>query len=287
MLLPMLLLVLVYSYIPMLGNIIAFQKFVPSLGVLNSKWIGLDNFRYVFNLPSTAQVIYNTIIIASMKIVASLIIPTIIALLLNEINRKLFWVKKSVQTLIYLPHFISWVLLSGIIIDILSPRTGIINKVITLFGFEPIYFLTSNSWFRFVMVSTDVWKEFGFSTIIFLAAITSIDPTLYEAASIDGAKRLRQTWHITLPGMKPIILLMAILSLGNILNAGFDQIFNLYNPLVYETGDILDTLIYRTGIVNAQYGVATAIGIFKSMVGCFLISISYWFAYKFSDYRIF
>ncbi|MFD2328204.1 ABC transporter permease [Cohnella sp. GCM10020058] len=285
MLLPGVILLLVYSYFPMAGVVIAFQKFVPINGLFNSKWVGLDNFRYVLDMPDIWQVMRNTVSIALMKMAAGLIVPLAIAILLNEIRSVL--VKRGVQTLIYLPHFLSWVILGGILVEILSPSTGIVNELLVWLGFEPIYFLGSNGWFRFVLVFSDVWKEFGFSTIVYLAAITGINPALYEAATVDGAGHWKQMWYVTLPGMLPIIVLMATLSLGNVLNAGFDQVFNLYSPVVYESGDILDTLIYRIGLVDAQFGVATAIGLFKSVVSLALISISYGMAYRYANYRIF
>lgn len=285
MLLPGVLLLIVYSYIPMAGVAIAFQKFVPINGLFGSKWIGLDNFRYVLQMPDIWQVLWNTIFIASMKIIVGQIVPITIALLLNEMKQAL--IKRGVQTLIYLPHFLSWVILGAILVDILSPSQGIVNQLLQAIGLEPIYFLGSNNWFPSVLIASEVWKEFGFSTIVYLAAITSINPALYEAAIVDGASHMRQMWHITLPGMVPIIILLATLSLGNVLNAGFDQVFNLYSPSVYQSGDILDTLIYRIGLVDAQFGVATAIGFFKSCVSLVLISISYYLAYRLANYRIF
>lgn len=285
MLLPGVIVLFVYSYIPMVGISIAFQKFIPTNGLFGSEWIGVDNFRYVMQMPDILQVLWNTVFIASMKIAAGLIVPVFIALLLNELKMEL--VKRGIQTLIYLPHFLSWIILGGILIDILSPSQGIVAQIFRAVGLDPIFFLGSNKWFPYVIVLSDIWKEFGFSTIVFLAAITGINPSLYEAAIVDGASHWRQTWHVTLPGMLPIIVLMATLSLGNVLNAGFDQIFNLYGPVVYESGDILDTLIYRMGLIDAQFGVATAIGLLKSLVSTILISISYYMAYRIANYRIF
>ncbi len=285
LLLPGLILVLVYCYVPMLGVVIAFQKFTIFSGWFGSPWIGFDNFKFVLDMPNTGQVVWNTIFIACMKIVAGLFVPILIAILLNEVTRSS--IKRGVQTLIYLPHFLSWVILGGILIDLLSPSEGIVNALLGKLGVEPIFFLADNRWFPAVLIFSDVWKEFGFSTIVYLAAITSVNPTLYEAAVMDGANRWKQTLHITLPGMMPIIVLMVTLSLGNVLNAGFDQVFNLSNPLVYESGDILDTMIYRIAFNDAQYGVATAVGLFKSVVSFLLISVSYWLAYRFANYRIF
>jgi len=285
LILPGLILVIVFSYVPMLGLVMAFQKFVPALGISGSKWIGWDNFKYLIAMPNMGQVIWNTVYIAIMKIIAGIIVPITLAILLNEIIHERF--KKLIQTIIYLPHFLSWVILGGILIDILSPNTGIVNQLIKALGFEPIFFLGDNKWFPITVVITDQWKEMGFNTIVYLAAITGINPSLYEAAKLDGASRLRQTWHVTLPGMRPIIILLVTLSLGQVLNAGFDQIFNLYSPVVYESGDIIDTLVYRLGLVDAQYAVATAVGMFKSVISLGLISLSYWLAYRFANYRIF
>jgi len=285
MVLPSLVVVLIYCYGPMIGAIIAFKKFMPVKGILGSPWVGWDNFKYLFLMEDTSRIIFNTITIAVMKISIGLVVPVMAALLLNEVRKSIF--RRTFQTLVYLPHFLSWVILGGILIDLLSPTSGIINQVLGWFGVDPIYFLGDNRWFRFTIVLSDVWKEFGFSTIVYLAALTSINPVLYEAAEIDGANRWQQTWNVTLPGMIPIIILMATLSLGNVLNAGFDQIFNLYSPQVYETGDIIDTFVYRLGLQQFQYSVATAVGLFKSVIALFLISVSYMLAYRFANYRIF
>jgi len=286
MLLPGMIVVFVYSYIPMIGIVIAFQRFIPAKGLFGpQEWVGLGNFRYILTLPDTYKILRNTVFIAGMKIIAGLVIPIVIALLLNEVRKERF--KRSVQTIIYLPYFLSWVIFAGILIDILSPSEGIVNKILESIGLKPIYFLGDPKWFPYTMVITDLWKNFGFSTIVYLAALTSISPTLYEAAEIDGANRWQQTWYITLPGMRAIIVLLATLSLGSILNAGFEQIFNLYSPQVYETGDIIDTFVYRLGLIQAQYGLATAVGLFKSVVSFGLISLSYYLAYRLADYRIF
>jgi len=186
-----------------------------------------------------------------------------------------------------MPYFLSWVILGGIFVDLLSPSGGLINSFLGLFGVKPIFFLGDNSVFRETLIVTNIWKDFGFGAIVYLATITGIDPTYYEAAVIDGANRWKQTWHITLPGMRMIIVLMGVLALGNVLNAGFDQVFNMYSPVVYESGDIIDTFIYRMGLLDAQYGPATAVGLFRSIISFLFISISYLIAYKTTDYRIF
>lgn len=286
MLIPGLILILVFSYTPMAGLIIAFQKFIPSKGMFgDQEWIGLSNFRQVFALPGFAQAMKNTVIIAFWKIVLGLIVPIAFALLLNEVQCSIF--KKTIQTVVYIPYFLSWVVLGGILLDMLSPGSGIINQVIKNLGGEPVFFLGDNRYFRQTLVVTDIWKNFGYGAIVYLAAILGIDTDLYEAAQIDGANRWQQTWHVTLPGMRMIIVLMLVLSLGNVLNAGFDQVFNLYNAAVYESGDILDTFVYRMGLIDAQYGPATAVGLFKSIVSTVFISVSYYLAWRFADYRIF
>ena len=285
MILPGAFIVLIFSYFPMFGIVMAFQHYIPAKGMFASQWVGLDNLKFVWDLPGSMVVLRNTVFIAMMKIVAGLLVPITVSLMLNEVRKE--FVKRGIQTLIYLPHFLSWIILGGVLIDILSPSTGFVNQIIKAVGFQPVYFLGNNHVFPYVLVVTDVWKEFGFSTIVFLAALTSINPALYEAAIVDGASRWKQTLHITLPGMMPIIVLMATLSLGNVLNAGFDQVFNLYSPQVYESGDIIDTLVYRIGLIDAQYSVATVVGLLKSAVSLLLISVSYLLAYRYANYRIF
>jgi putative aldouronate transport system permease protein len=271
---------------PMAGLTIAFQKFIPAQGLFGQQtWIGLANFKYLFKLPSFINVLWNTVFIALMKITLGLIIPIIISILINEVRSNSL--KRSIQTAIYLPHFLSWVVLGGIFIDILSPGGGLVNRAIMFFGAEPIFFLGDNKWFPHALIITETWKGFGYGTIVYLAAITGIDPNLYEAAHMDGANRWQQTVHVTIPGMRMVIVLLMVLSLGNILNAGFDQVFNMYSPLVYQSGDIIDTFIYRIGMLDAQFGVATAVGFFKSLVSFVFVSSSYFFAYKYADYRIF
>jgi len=285
MLLPGLIIIIIFNYGPMAGVVMAFQYYLPAKGFIGSEWVGWENFQYIFTMPDFSSAFWNTLKIATMKIVAGQIAPLITALLLNEVRKVLF--KRTVQTLIYLPHFLSWVILSGIMIEILSPSTGIVNNFLGLFGIKPIFFLGENSVFPYVLVASDVWKEFGFGTIVILAALTGINPALYEAAVVDGANRWKQTLHVTIPGIVPIIILLATLSLGNVLNAGFDQVFNLYSPVVYESGDIIDTLVYRVGLEGAQFSIATAIGLFKSVISLILISVSYFLAYRFANYRIF
>lgn len=284
MLLPGVIFVFIFKYIPMGGLCIAFQDYSPVYGLFDQYWVGLDNFRYVFSMSTFPRVIYNTIFIALLKIIAGIIVPVSFALLLNEVRNITY--KRTLQTIVYLPHFISWVALAGIFLDVLS-MDGVINMVLTKLGMQPVYFLGDETVFPYTMVVTDVWKTFGWNTIVYLAAITGVDPSLYEAAYLDGAGRVRQTIHVTLPAIMPIVMLMTILSMGNVLRAGFDQIFNLYSPLVYSTGDIIDTFVYRMGILSAQFGPATAVGLFQSVISFVLIMGGYWLADKVAGYRVF
>ena len=284
LLLPGLLFILVFSIIPMFGIVMAFQKYMPSKGIFGSEFVGLKNFRNLLMFKDVYQVIANTIIIAVWKIVLSIIVPIFFAILLNELkyNR----LKRAIQTVVYLPHFLSWVVIAVIMQNIFS-YTGVLNTITSLFGAEPKMWLVSNTSFRPIIIISDTWKNYGYNAIIYLAAITGIDPSLYESADIDGANRMQKIYYITLPSLKPTIILMATLSLGSILNAGFEQIFALYTPLVYETGDIIDTYVYRMGLERLQYSMSTAVGLAKSMVSAILIISSYWLADRFAGYTIF
>ena len=286
MLLPGMVLLFIFNYLPLYGWKIAFQKFIPAKGLFgDQKWVGLYWFQYISKYPDFIRALRNTLMISLGKLALGILIAILFSILINEIRNSRL--KRTVQTIVYLPHFLSWIILSGVLIDILSPSTGIVNKLIMAFGGQPAFFLGDNRFFQGTMIVTDIWKEFGFNTIVYLAAITSIDPSLYESAVMDGANRLQQIIHITLPGMLPIIMLMLLLNIGSGMNANIDQIFNLYSPTVYKTGDVLDTLVYRIGLVNANYSLSTAIGIFKSMVSMLLVGTSYYSAYKFAGYRIF
>ena len=289
--LPVMLL-FIYHFLPIpAGILMAFENFQPGKGFFQSKFVGFSNFQKLFILPDTWPALRNTLIIAIQKILFNLIISVSFALLLNEV--RVTWFKRAVQTITYLPYFLSWIILAGILIRFLSPGSaatspGLLNTLLMNLGFieEPIYFLGSNSTFRQTMVITDVWKHFGYNTIVYLAALTGIDPTLYEAAAVDGAGRWKQTLHVTLPGIAPFIVLMTVLAIGNVLSAGFDQIFNLYNPAVYETGDIIDTLVYRLGLINKQYSLSATVGLLKSIVSCILVLPSYKLADKLAGYRV-
>jgi putative aldouronate transport system permease protein len=284
MVLPAAVFTFIFAYIPMFGIMMAFQNYKPRLGFLRSEWVGLEHFRYMLQNDYFLRIISNTLFFACIKIALNLLVPFVFALLLNEVRKS--FVKRSVQTLVYLPHFLSWVILAGILIDVLS-QTGIVNRFLGMFGIEPIFFLGEGNWFRFTVIVSDVWKEFGFSTIVFLAALAGVNPSLYEAAEVDGAGRWKQTVHVTIPALMPILVVVATLALGGVLNANFDQIFNLYNPLVYDKADIIDTFVYREGLLSGQFSFATAVGLFKSFISLVLIIVSYTLAYRFANYRIF
>ncbi|WP_256760506.1 sugar ABC transporter permease [Cohnella sp. WQ 127256] len=284
MLIPGVIVTLIYAYGPIFGIVMAFQKFQPASGFFHSKFVGWRNFEYIFNLPDFTQVIWNTFFIAVMKISLGLAIPLLLALLLNEIVRG--WFQRIVQTSIFMPFFLSWAVLGGVMIEVFS-LNGPVNSIISGLGLEPIMFMAKNNWFVSIIIGSDVWKGMGYNMIIFLAAIVGINASLYEAAEVDGAGRWKQMLNITLPGMAPIIILLCTLSLGSVLNAGFDQILVLYNPVVYESSDIIDTFVYRLGLFDQQYAPAAAVGLFKSVISVAMVSISYYLAYRFSKYRIF
>lgn len=285
MVLPGYIWLFMFSIVPMVGIVMAFQDYNPSKGWFGSPWVGLKWFKYLNVIPDAKRALVNTLIIAIAKVILNIIIPLVFALLLNEVKNMKF--KKTVQTIVYLPHFVSWVILANIITNILGAN-GIFNTVRSAMGAtDTVLPMTMPSIFRQLLIGTDVWKEFGYNAVIYLAALTGISPSLYEAAAIDGASRWKRVWHITIPGLVPTIVLLTTLAMGNVLNAGFDQVFNMYNQLVIETGDIIDTYVYRIGITNMQFSLATAAGLFKSVVSFVLVVTSYVCAYKFADYKIF
>ena len=243
LILPGLAVILIYTILPFLGNVIAFQDFKPIMGFFRSKWVGLENFQYMFKLRDTGRILRNSFVIASLKLCLSLVASIVFSLLLHESCSKR--VGKTVQTVCFLPHFLSWVILATIFKNIFGD-TGLVNELLSRLGVSSgVNFLGSNSWFRWILILTDVWKEFGYGAIIFMAALAGISPELYEAADIDGATRWKKVVHITLPGIATTVVLVATLNLANILNAGFDQVYNMYSPIVYESGDIIDTYVYR------------------------------------------
>ena len=284
MLIPALLWLFFFSIVPMFGIVMAFQDYNPGQGILHSKFVGLENFKYMFQMNDVKQVLCNTVVIAVGKIIGNIIFPLIFALLLNEFCIKRL--KRPIQTIVYLPYFLSWVILAKIVLNIFG-YTGPINQLMEAFGRNQINFFGEPSLFQPLVIGTDIWKGFGYNTVVYLAAILGVDQSLYEAAAADGAGRFKRIWHITLPGIRTSVALQAILSLGNVLNAGFDQIYNWYNPLVYSTGDIIDTWVYRAGLENLQYSLATAVGLFKSVISVILIVIGYKLADKFTGYKLF
>lgn len=277
-------LVVIYSYGPMFGIVMSFQKFEPTLGFFKSEWVGLANFERLMQLPDIWNVIGNTFFIAIMKIILGTVAAILTAILLNEITHRAF--KRSVQTIIYAPYFLSWVILGGIFREMLS-RDGLVNSMLANFGIESIPFLSDPAIFPWVIILTDLWQMTGFNAIVYLAAITNVNPTLYEAAAIDGAGRLKQTFKITIPCISTYIVLMVILNMGSVLNAGMDQILMLYSPIVYSTGDVIDTWVYRAGLKDAQYSLASTVGLLRSVVSFVLVSLSYFIAKKKAGYNVF
>lgn len=284
MLIPGLILLLIFNYGPMYGVKIAFQNYNPGLGFDRSPYVGWKNFNFLFHLPQFKQLIRNTMVIAVGKIITLQICAVGLALLLNEIRSLYF--RRVINIILYLPYFLSWVVLGGILLDMFSAN-GLVGQLLKQFGINSFIFLGQAKIFPFTVIGTNIWKEVGFAVIIYLAALTGIDPSLQEAAAVDGASRWQRVWHIVLPGILPTIILIACLNLGSVLDAGFDQIINLYNPSVYTTGDILDTYVYRAGLISAKYSLASAVGLFKATIGMFLILISYWLAYKFAGFKVF
>lgn len=285
MILPAVIIVFIFKYLPLGGLVIAFQDYSPIFPITEQEWIGFGNFEYIFSLPQFWSVVKNTIWIASMKIVGDMVVPVIFALLLTEIRNKTY--KGALQTVVFLPHFISWVALAGIFTEILSTDSGIVNKAITALGGQAVYFMGDPNVFPYTLLISAIWKHFGWNAIVYLAAITNVDTSLYEAAYLDGAGRFKQVLHVTIPCIMPMIILMSVLGIGNILKAGFEQVFNMYSPQVYSTGDIIDTFAYRLGLVNFQFGTASAVGLFQSAVSFILIIGGYWLADRVAGYRVF
>ncbi|UKS28572.1 ABC transporter permease subunit [Paenibacillus sp. HWE-109] len=278
LLLPGLLLLVLFKYTPMYGVLIAFQEYNIFDGIAGSKWVGLEQFHKLMQSAEFMQVFTNTLLISVYKIVLLFPIPILIALLLNEIRFPAF--KRTIQTIIYMPHFLSWVIISGLFMTILSPSDGLVNSVILRLGGESIRFFMDNHVFRSVIVFTAGWKEIGWNAIIFIAALASVEQEQYEAASIDGANRLRQMWHISLPGIMPTVILMLILRLGMVLDAGTEQILTMYNPTVYASGDVIGTFVYRMGLGKMDYSFSTAVGLFNSIVGFILVVSGNWLSKK-------
>ena len=285
MLIPAVLFTTIFAYLPIFGLVMAFQDFKPLMGFRESPFVGLKQFQYIFTMPSFRTAFVNTMIISFFKIVLSILVPLILSLMLNEVTKS--WFKRSVQTIVFIPYFFSWAILAGMILEIFAYDGIINNTMMHLFGMDPTAFLVSNKYFRTIIIGSDVWKGMGYNTVLLLAAITNVDPTLYEAAQVDGAGRWKQVLHVTLPSILPMVAVLTVLGLGNILNAGFEQILIMYNPTVERTVDILDTLVYRLGMTSHQYSAAAAMGLFKSVISLIFVGTSYLILYKKSDYRVF
>ncbi len=259
---------LIFKYGPMLGNVIAFRRFRPGGSIFGDEWVGLRYIQMFVNDPSFWHVFTNTVVLGSLTMVVCFPLPIVLALMLNEVRQQYF--KKLVQSISYLPHFLSIVIIVGMVMQLLSLE-GTVNQIIGAFGGEGIPFLQRAEWFRFIYVGSEVWQTIGWGTILYLAALTSIDDSLYEAAKIDGAGRWRQTWHVTLPGIRPTMVVLLILNIGSFLNVGFEKVFLLYNPLTYETADVISTYLYRVGLVSNNLSYATAIGLFQALIGLAMV----------------
>jgi len=278
---PGMLFFLIFKYLPIYGMVIAFQDYNFFDGMFGSPWVGFQHFEDMFKTPSFWEVFRNTLVISFLQFLFGFPAPIIFALLLNEVVH--LRSKKFFQTVSYLPHFVSWVILAGLFVQFLSPSTGPINVLITALGGKPIYFMADPAWFVQVLVVTEVWKSIGWGSIIYLAALSSIDPELYEAAAMDGANRWQKMWRITLPSLAPVITVMLILAIGKLVNDNFDQIYNMYNPAVYGVADVLSTYIYRKGLADMEYSFATAVGLFKNVIAFGMVIAANWAAKKISD----
>ncbi|WP_214626218.1 ABC transporter permease [Paenibacillus agaridevorans] len=285
MLLPVLVYYAIFHYAPMYGVVIAFQDYQFLKGIGGSPWVGFDNFKELFGGLYFGQVLKNTLIINFYKLLFGFAAPILLAVFINEVSLK--WFKKSVQTISYLPHFLSWVVLSGMVIEILSPSRGPVNMLLSLFGMEPVFFISEPDWFRTILVSTDIWRSVGFSSIIYLAAIAGINQELYEASEVDGISRIQKIWYITIPSIAPVIVIMLILNSGSIINDDFEQVFNLLNAKVMEVGDVLSTYTYSEGLLKMNYSYAAAVGLFKNVVALVLVLSANYIASKISDDTIF
>jgi putative aldouronate transport system permease protein len=271
LILPVLLYYVVFHYIPMYGIVIAFKKFSPMKGILDSAWVGFDHFIQFFNSIYFWRLLKNTLLLSLYSLFWGFPVPILFALLLNEVREGIF--KKSVQTISYLPHFISVVVVAGMIVNFTTVQGGVINQILGWFGAGPINFLSESGWFRPIYIASSIWQGFGWSSIIYLAAIAGIDPQLYEAAEMDGASRWRKMWHITLPCLLPTTAILFILAVGNLMDVGFEKIILLYNPTTYETADVISTFVYRQGIQQANYSYSTAIGLFNNVINLILLVI--------------
>lgn len=268
-LLPAMSFFFLFKYVTLIGELIAFKDFRLLEGIWGSPWVGLKHFRILFHSSDFWLILRNTLLLNLYNLIVAFPAPIVLAILLNEV--RVNWFKRTVQNMLYLPFFISWVVLAGMIVSLLSPSTGVVNSLLQFFGQEPIYFMTSTRWWPAVFSASTVWQSAGWGTIIYMASITSIDPGLYEAAKIDGASKLRQIWHITLPGIRGTIAILLVLQMGKMMDVGFEQVLNLQNPAVFSVSDVISTYVYRVGLQNAQYSLATAVGLFQGVISLLLV----------------
>ncbi|XEC92701.1 ABC transporter permease [Paenibacillus tarimensis] len=269
MLVPVALFFLIFKYAPLYGEIIAFKNYRLADGIWGSPWVGLAQFEKLFSSSDFYVILRNTLLLNLYNLVFAFPVPIILALLLNEVQ--LEWYKRTLQNILYIPHFISWVVLGSIIIALLSPSTGFVNFILRWFGIEPIYFMADSFWWPVAFIGSGIWKEAGFGTILYLAAMAAIDPSLYEAAKIDGASKLRQIWHVTMPGIRSTIAILLILQMGRMMDVGFEQIYALQNEAVLSVSEVISTYVYKRGIINLQFSYTTALGLFQSVVALILI----------------
>ncbi len=284
LLVPGIIYYIVFCYVPLYGVTIAFKDYSLTKGVIGSSWVGFKYFKMAFASNDFWNAFANTFIISFLKLIFSFPAPILLALLLNEVTNMPF--KKVVQTISYMPHFLSWVVLSGVIISFLSPSGGPVNLILRQLGHEPIFFVADNKWFRPLLVVSSIWKEIGWSSIVYLAALNSVDVALYDAAKIDGAGKFKQILHVTLPSIRSAITVMFIFAVGAIVNDDFDQIYNLYNPAVYKTGEVISTYIYKIGMEGMQYSLATAIGLFKNIIALVLLVGTNYLCKAFDEYAL-
>ncbi|MFD0675438.1 MULTISPECIES: ABC transporter permease [unclassified Paenibacillus] len=269
---PGLLFFLIFKYVPMWGVIIAFQDYSPYMGVMNSNWVGFEHFTRFFSNQDFFLLFRNTMAISLLSLIFFFPLPIILSLLLNELRNEIY--KKWIQSIVYMPHFLSWVIIAGITFLLLSQSSGIVNKMLVSLGFAKYDFLTNENNFWALLTVQNIWKEAGWGTIIFLAAIAGVDPQQYEAAKMDGANRLQQAWHVTLPAIRSVIVVLFILKLGHIMDVGFEQVFLMMNGAVSNVADVFETYVYRLGIQQGQFSFSTAVGLFKSLVGLILVIVA-------------
>lgn len=266
--LPGIAFLVIFKYVPLLGSVIALQDYSVFKGMQDSPWVWFKHFETLFQYPDFKRVLVNTLTLGALKTIVGFPIPVILALMINEVRHAL--VKKGIQTALYIPHFLSWVIVGGIVFDVFA-ISGLFNIVISWFGYDPVLVMQDSRFFRIVYIITGIWRDAGWGTIVYMAAISAIDPQLYESAMIDGASKWKQILHVTLPLLMPTILILFLLDIGNFMELGFDHVYNLLTPMTYSVGDILDTYVFRTGIQQAQYSFATAVGLFQSVIGFILV----------------